>query len=113
MEPKEEPKKELMRNIKLALALKYAKTDPFPALILDNLYLGSIGAAFSKDKLLELGITHILVIASEIQELHSGEFHYKQVHLEDKGTEDLLGVLSECFGFIDSARTFGKVLVHW
>ena len=48
-------------------AMKLAKDDKQPAEIVDRVYLGSVGAAFSRDSLVQNGITHILTCADKIQ----------------------------------------------
>jgi hypothetical protein len=50
----------LMERIKIIFVMKYLKTDYQPAEIRPNLFLGSIGAAFSKKTLDSLGITHVV-----------------------------------------------------
>jgi len=49
------------------MALKYKRTDSIPNKIIDGLFLGSIGAACSRDKLKEIGITHILCVAKGLK----------------------------------------------
>jgi hypothetical protein len=48
-------------------ALKMSRTDKTPAEIIQNLYLGSIGTALSKEKMKEIGITHILTAADKLK----------------------------------------------
>lgn len=56
-----------MTEIKALFAIKHMKNDGLPMEIIPNLYLGSIGAAFSKKNLQDAGITHILCVADQIK----------------------------------------------
>ena len=120
-ESKEEPadsgnskKEQLMQLIQFNLAMKHMKNDKEPAELFDFLFIGSIGAGLNKQRLLEIGITHVLVVADTVKPPHPNFFTYSAVHLSDQGESDLLQVLPTCFDFIDQARAAGgKVLVHW
>ena len=46
--------------LQVLTAIKMKKKDGIPAEIIPNLYLGSVGAFMNKDKLKELGITHVI-----------------------------------------------------
>lgn len=60
----------IMTEIKAIFAIKHMKTDNIPAEIIPGLYLGSIGAAFSRKNLQDLGITHILCVADQVKEAY-------------------------------------------
>lgn len=66
-------KKKVMDNEKLFMvikaltAMRLTKEDGKPGEVLPGLFLGSIGAAYNKAALTELGITHILTAASNIK----------------------------------------------
>lgn len=51
--------REMITQLKIVYIKNFMKTDFFPAEIRHNIYIGSIGAAFSKATLQFLGITHI------------------------------------------------------
>jgi len=53
--------------MKAMTAMRLSRDDSQPAEIVDRLYLGSVGAAFSKDSLTQNKITHILTCADKIQ----------------------------------------------
>jgi hypothetical protein len=54
-------------QIKALMALRHKKNDSQPAQITEHVYLGSIGAALSKETLTTLGITHILICAETLK----------------------------------------------
>lgn len=56
----------MLTQIKMLFTMKYLKTDFMPAEIRPNLFIGSIGAAFSKKTLKSLGITHIVCCLDKI-----------------------------------------------
>ena len=70
------------------------KEDSYPENITDNLYIGNLSNATNKQKLNELGITHILICASYIEPTFPNvilifiiknfkEFIYKQIDIHD------------------------------
>ena len=89
------------------------KTDSIPAEIIDNLYLGSIGAALNKEGLLQANIKSILVCAG-LKPAFPDEFLYKQFNIKDSIDQDVLGLFEESNEFIRENLMNGKkVLVHW
>ena len=52
--------------IKAITALRISKDDKKPWEILPNLYIGSIGAAMNREAIEEIGITHILITAANL-----------------------------------------------
>lgn len=66
----------LMTFIKLYSTMKILKEDNKPVELVDNLYIGSIGAAHNKKALKESGITHIVIAASGLKQLFPEEFKY-------------------------------------
>jgi protein-tyrosine phosphatase len=97
----------------MILAFKYAKTDKVAAEIYPFLFLGSVGAAMHKVSLQESGITHVLAVADGIKPRFPELFTYKCIDFLDLGTADLLGILPECFDYIEQAQALGgKVLLH-
>ena len=103
----------VMKQIRMFLALKYCKTDNIPAEVIPGLYIGSIGSAMSKNVLKELGITHILCVADSISPIFPEDFCYKIIKILDSPNVEITQYLPECFDFINSALLTGKILVHW
>ena len=54
-----------------------------PSEIVPWLFIGSIGAALTKNNLINLGITHILSALDQMKEPFPGEFKYKMIKLND------------------------------
>jgi uncharacterized membrane protein YeaQ/YmgE (transglycosylase-associated protein family) len=53
--------------MKALTAMKLTKEDSQPGAVFPDLLLGSIGAAYNKEVLTELGVTHILTCAANIR----------------------------------------------
>ena len=71
-------KGEQMVQVILALqAKKLAKEDGEPCKVFDDLFIGSIGCAYNKEKLQEAGITHILCCAAKIKPKYPDDFKYE------------------------------------
>eukprot|EP00249_Psilotum_nudum_P014886 c25051_g1_i1 orf=467-1063(-) len=105
--------KERMADFLRAFLLaKYVKNDNVPCEIEEGLYLGSIGAAYNKDVLQSLRISHILSVANSVDIPYPDDFVYKQIEVRDSADVNLEGHFEECFAFIDEARKTGAVLVH-
>eukprot|EP00250_Pteridium_aquilinum_P002072 c12280_g1_i1 orf=534-1079(-) len=106
-------KEGLVRVLREFLLSKYMKDDNIPCEIQEGLFLGSIGAAYNKDGLLNLKITHILSVANMVEAMYPSDFKYKQIEVCDSADVDLGEHFDECFTFINEARqTGGAVLVH-
>jgi len=69
--------------MKTITAMKLSKKDNIPAKIKDNLYIGSIGAAYNLNQLQEHGITHIMTVAKDIKPRFESNFTYKIVSCLD------------------------------
>ncbi|KAL5701725.1 hypothetical protein ACHQM5_027034 [Ranunculus cassubicifolius] len=106
---------EIYRN-KIALlrqAFSAVEADNVPCQIEEGLYLGSLGAAFNKDRLLVLNVTHILTVASSLKPAYPNDFVYKKIEVTDRSDTDLAQHFDECFDFIDEVKRMGGgVLVH-
>ena len=73
-----------MVQVVLALqAKKLAKEDSEPAKVYDNIFIGSIGCAFNKDKMKKHGITHILCCAAKINPRFPDDFKYETLNALD------------------------------
>ncbi len=79
----------LMTFIKFYSTMKILKEDNKPVELVDNLFIGSIGAAHNKKALKESGITHIVIAASGLKKLFPDDFKYLQFDLLDSETEDI------------------------
>jgi protein-tyrosine phosphatase len=82
--------------------------------ILPYVFIGNQRDASSKEKLMELGITHILNVTSHLP-LHfeNDGIEYKRLPASDSGSQNLKQYFAEAISFIDDARDKnGKVLVH-
>lgn len=109
-----EARDKLLSSFRILLALRHAKTDNTPAQITESVYLGSVGAALTHSVLKQIGVTHILTVADNLQPMFPEEFVYKTVDLLDSINQDLIGVLDECIEFIEACvNAGGKILVHW
>ena len=58
--------------------MKILKEDNKPVELVDNLFIGSIGAAHNKKALKESGITHIVIAASGLKKLFPDDCKYRQ-----------------------------------
>ena len=63
--------------MKALTAMKLAKEDNLPCKVFDNVFIGSVGAAYNKESLKEHGITHIHTVAKNIKPRFPEEFTYK------------------------------------
>jgi hypothetical protein len=81
-----------------------------------RLWIGSLGAAQSREGLALAGITHVVVAARGLAPAFPGQgIEYLVLELEDKPGEDLLGRLDLAVAFIERALAQGEencVLVH-
>merc|ERR1719410_2807571 len=93
---------------------KKVKEDGIPSLIIDRVYLGSIGAAKNLEWLKTNGITHILCVAGGIECYFPKQFEYKVIEIDDAPNEDISAHFASCSEFIDEAlkNESNKVMVH-
>jgi len=86
----------------------------YPSAIVDNfLYLGSYENAKNKQQLQDLGISHIINVAGELENEFPKDFKYKDIKLDDTSVTNLGQHLDDALQFIDEARAASsKVLVH-
>lgn len=73
-----------IRRRRVVRAAKKVKEDCEPAEVLPGVYLGSIGAAHSKEVLQQLGVTHILTVAAGFAPKHPDDFTYCLVDVMDR-----------------------------
>ena len=53
--------------MKALTAMKLSKEDNIPCKVFDNVFIGSVGAAYNLESLRENGITHIMTVAKNIK----------------------------------------------
>lgn len=98
-------------NEELNKLLEYQKsrTTFYPEInqVYENIYIGNYDMARDKQKLNELGITHILCCGSYLEKFHPNDFVYKQLELDDSLEQDILYCIEEAIEFINSGfKTF-------
>ena len=80
---------------------------------MDNLYLGSVGAAYNLQVLKNLQISHILTICECLPPKFPGEFDYKVIPVADVPSTRLSNYFQEATDYIKKTIEEGKnVLVH-
>ena len=62
--------KKYIEAIKVFRTLDIVKSDSLPIEIIENVFIGSIGAAMNKQGLEEHKITHVIVAAQGLKEYH-------------------------------------------
>ncbi len=77
--------------------------------ITDKVFLGNEEGGLNKEKLKELGVTHILICGLDLHKFHPKEFTYKHFLIDDHPNEDLKKYFRESLMFMDSSK---KVYVH-
>jgi len=82
--------------------------------ILPYLFIGNQRDAANRERLNELGVTHILNVTSHLPQHFENEgITYKRLPATDNGSQNLKQYFSEAINFIECARkSNGKVLVH-
>ena len=73
-------------------------------IIEDKLILGSIESSYLKDKLKELGVTHILMIGFFMTPIYPQDFIYENYEVNDYSNENILQYLVEGIRFIDNSK---------
>ena len=99
---------EKLRSFKVALASSdegFFEIDK----ITDKIYLGDYEGALRKEKLLEFGITHILVCGTFLVEFHPSHFKYMTIEIDDSDDQDIMQYFDKTNKFIDESD---KVFIH-
>ena len=79
----------------------------------NDVFIGNQRSSQNIDLLYSNGITHILIVAAEIEPAFPEQFIYKQIHLEDDPMVDVASFFPEAHEFIEQAiGSNDKVLVH-
>lgn len=97
------------------LAVKLVQVDKDPVEIVDRVYIGSIGAAYSKKSIECNGITHIVCASKSPRLKFEPVIQYLRVPIKDKAESDILANVDASIEFIDAALSSSptaKVLVH-
>ena len=108
------------KNNKLLCLIKYIPTStssifqPYPSLVLPQLYLGSVQNSSSWEQISTLNIKKILNCAKEAPNLFVKKgVQYMHLPLEDSNNEDIKRYFEEATSFINSALKEGDaILVH-
>lgn len=98
--------KQLPRYLPIIFSnINLCKNDSEPVLVkgFSNLYIGSIGAAYSLESLKKHGITHILNLSGSVRNKFPSNFKYLKLKVIDKIYYNITYDFIECFKFIDSA----------
>jgi protein-tyrosine phosphatase len=77
--------------------------------ITEKVYLGNAEGGKEREKLQDLGVTHILVCGYFLHEFFPEDFTYKTILLDDSADENISKYFKECLQFIESSD---KVYVH-
>ena len=82
--------------------------------VTDHLFISGQQVACDCALLRRHGITHVVNACGAICDNYfPSEFSYYRLYLQDKGSEDVLGILYDVFAFINHARQQGgKTLIH-
>jgi protein-tyrosine phosphatase len=86
-----------------------------PDYVIDNIYIGSDQSANNYDKMKELGITHVIVVGSELSCRFPKHFKYMHVCMYDTEDENLLRYLDITTDYMKSiydSDKINKILVH-
>lgn len=88
-----------------------AQQDP-PCQLRSNLFIGSADTEAALYRAAAgSSISHILQVGVELQPTHPQQFRYAQLACSDTETQDIVGLFSQAFQFIDEGRNNGGELV--
>ena len=105
--------KHIMKLIEVFSTMKLLKEDYFPIELIDNLYIGTIGAASNLKQLEKNKITHILIAGEGIKKYFPDKFTYIQFNILDTEIQNIKQYFEQANEFINNAiNNNGKVLVH-
>ncbi|XP_014770907.1 dual specificity protein phosphatase 19 [Octopus bimaculoides] len=77
-----------------------------------GLVLGSQDVAQSLETLNKHNVTHILNVATGVENLYPEKFTYKSIKVYDLPDTKIVDIFDEAFAFIEEGRSSGCVLVH-
>mmetsp|Transcript_24679 Transcript_24679/g.36185 ORF Transcript_24679/g.36185 Transcript_24679/m.36185 type:complete len:135 (-) Transcript_24679:561-965(-) len=79
----------------------------------DYLFVGSIGAAYNIETIIEQGITHIICATPSSRLRFPDRVKYLRVPIQDKVEENIASYFDSTSGFIEQARIDGgKIMIH-
>ena len=105
--------KHIMKLIEVFSTMKVLKEDYIPTELIDNLFIGTIGAASNLNQLEKNNITHILIAGQGIKKYFPDKFTYLQFNLLDTALQNIKQYFDKANEFINNAiNNNGKVLVH-
>ena len=87
--------------IRILKAMKLTRDDAEPNEVFEDIYIGSIGAAYNSDALEVLGITHILCCAKDIKPKFPSDFKYESINAQDLPSEGILHHIDQANDFIE------------
>ncbi|CAD8175661.1 unnamed protein product [Paramecium pentaurelia] len=103
----------LMDKIKILLIMRQLKEDSIPIEIIPNLYLGCLGCALNKKKLLEQNIKFILSACEMPKAPFSQDFTSLIININDSVDQDIKSKFEESNQFIENAlNSKQNILVH-
>lgn len=83
------------------------------AMVIPQLYIGTIQAAESLNHLKDVGITHVVQAMGGLEPMYPKEFKYKKLALEDSPYENISSQFENiCMWISDAMDRGGKILVH-
>lgn len=80
--------------------------------ILDGVYIGSYKTAMSKTTLTSNGITHILCVGTEMENIYKADYRFMKLDVSDTEDENILFNFDSIFSFIEDGRETGGILIH-
>eukprot|EP00520_Triparma_pacifica_P018072 CAMPEP_0118642734 /NCGR_PEP_ID=MMETSP0785-20121206/5992_1 /TAXON_ID=91992 /ORGANISM="Bolidomonas pacifica, Strain CCMP 1866" /LENGTH=571 /DNA_ID=CAMNT_0006534303 /DNA_START=137 /DNA_END=1849 /DNA_ORIENTATION=- len=84
-----------------------------PTKIMPFLWLGNSATAHNKKLLVDLGITHVLNTAKDVDNAFPELFVYSKIGMDDSEDQEMDGVFEHAFKFINRVRACGgRLLVH-
>ena len=105
--------KHIMKLIEVFSTMKVLKEDYIPTELIDNLFIGTIGAASNLNQLEKNKITHILIAGEGIKKYFPDKFTYIQFNILDTEIQNIKQYFEPANEFINNAiNNKGKVLVH-
>ncbi|CAD8107940.1 unnamed protein product [Paramecium sonneborni] len=103
----------LMDKIKIILIMRQLKEDSIPIEIIPNLYLGCLGCALNKKKLLETNMKYILSACEMPKAPFSQDFTSLIININDSVEQDIISKFNESNAFIENAvNSQQNILVH-
>ncbi|KAG8196188.1 hypothetical protein JTE90_007916 [Oedothorax gibbosus] len=105
------PQEETQPSRRMWFAPDY-RPDLKVAVILPGLLLGAQDVAKDLSRLRNLGVSHILNVATGVPNCFPAEISYKRIDIRDHPDMDIRRHFDECFKFVDEGRRKGWVLVH-